>query len=240
MKQMFTIAVALALACAPAMAVPFCNTTVSNNISVTLTIPCYADVNWQDSTIVFSSVLGTDYESTQITGLAYTATALKTADDPWAGHGAQAWAGGPYFESADGAFLWLASNCQVTMTVACSGDLTGTVTGKTIKTWYTLAASGPFFLGSVQLNDGIIPLDGPGSYAADVVPPALSMELPGGAANFWPNQYAFSMTVDTPETCLMAPSVNGNLKFLARILRNGLLDPQDTYNATITVTVANP
>ena len=90
-KTFSTILLIALLASAPAFAVTvnFGGTSAANNINVTLVIGSYAQVNWQDSDIVFSSnispALDADYESTTLSGSAYTATAQKPADDPWAG-----------------------------------------------------------------------------------------------------------------------------------------------------------
>ena len=144
---------------------------------------------------------------------------------PGLGYGGNAdgLAGGPYFESKDGGFFYLDSNSPVTMTVVSTGYLTGVNTSAEIPTWYTLAASGPFSIGGNQLNDGNIPGDGIGSYAADTDTNG-TMEL--GSTPFHPNQWPFDMKTLTNETITMSPSVQGNMNFHARIKRNGILDPR--------------
>lgn len=151
-------------------------------------------------------------------------TGEKPPTDPWANG---------YYESCDGADYWLTTNGgTLTMTITSGGGLTDG--SHVLNTWFTLAASGPFILNGVQLDDGPIPFDGPGSYFADEDGLALAMEL--GNTAFWSNQYNFDMVGGGPWTYTFNGVCSGSLKFLGRVERNNINDPAGTYTTTLTVT----
>ncbi len=212
-------------------------------MTVELTVAGYTQVIWQDSSIDFASDVydaGTgDYIRHKDDGLTGQYVTLgsdprdgmdKASGDAWTDH---------YYESRDGAWLWLDTNTDVTMTVVSGGNLTNG--SHEIPTWFTLAGSGDWFtgflLGNAWQNDGNIPGDGAGSYAADVDggSPDGVMEL--GGTPFWPVQYSFPMAGAITTWTLSLPGHSkGNLKFLGRIKREGMNDPAGTYTSTLTVT----
>jgi hypothetical protein len=211
--------------------------TPQNVINVTLDIGCYTNIYWNNNAeenIVFSDLVqdganAGDWWSSVLTG------AYGNADpgDPKASQDAYATG---YFESYDAALFWLQSNCDVTMTVTPSGDLTSG--SNTIPTWYTAALTNGtnctwnvdcgFINGGVRAPDGIIPLDGQGSYADDDM--AGGWMLSGGA--FYPNQHSFPMTAGA-FTADFTAFAEGTILFHARALRSGISDNAGTYTATI-------
>jgi len=215
----------------------------AGTFSVAITVMGYTQVVWQDTDIVFAY---NDY--TNLTGdyrraLAGTERGLYVALD---GSGdndnkasGDAWTEA-FYESRDGAHLWLDTNTDILMTVTAGGDLTSG--GDTIPTWFTLAGSGlagGFLRGGLYVNDGNIPGDGAGGYAADDSGPDDIMEL--GSTAFHPNQYPFPMTGAGPWTLDLDGHSKGNLKWLARCERHGMDDPAGTYLTTIDVGFAlNP
>jgi len=208
-------------------------------ITISLTISEYVQVDWQDTEIHFvGDVLEPDFWSTQLRGLAYSLcpdSDGKYPMDAWAG---DPWYGPIYYESFDGALIYINSNSNIWMTVTPSGDLDSG--DDTIPLYFTMAGTlygDGFLLGDTWCNDGNIPLDGPGSYAADEAPADGFIEL-GGTA-FFPNQYPFPCAGSPIYTLNMDAQTQGTLKFLARIERNGLEDQPGTYTATLNVAFGN-
>jgi hypothetical protein len=227
------LALIVMVVAAPAFAVTWdVSGPCSQPITMSLTIPGYVQIIHQDCNITWDSNYppnNLDFIRALAGGVRGQYLALGPTDKPAMDAWAQA-----YYESRDGALIYMNTNTNVTMTVTPGGNLTdGT---HTLNTWYTLAAA-PFVLGGVALNDGILPLDGPGSYAADDAAPVGFMEL-GGTA-FWPNQYPFAMAGGQEVLSIPAPA-NGTLKWLGRVERNGLNDVAGAYAATITVGFTAP
>lgn len=230
-------------------------------ISVELTVDSYTQIWFQDDAwatppatgdldIEFSSTKGVDYYRATASGLIgqYLVDANQGA--------AEGWANG-YFESQDGATIWMKSNVDFTGSVATGGDLAnGTAT---IPTWFTIAVNGydevnsvsdpnGFRLGNASggwVNDGTIPGDGKGGYAGDGdttgedVSAAVTFSFGGQA--FWPSQDAFQMSVTSGWAFdLDAPVGPGTMKFLARCLRSGVADVAGAYSTTLSPTFTVP
>jgi hypothetical protein len=233
---------------------------VATNISINLTIPQYAQVIYQDDSyaypptaapdIQFSGTSGVDWYNTTLSGAYYHVTDL--AMDPWACN---------YWESSDGATIYVKANCSMTCTITTSGNLVGATTSHEIPTWFTLSATGyneclgiadpnGFFNGGTYVNTGAIPFaSSPGGYAGNGN--GAFDDLAGGGAFFlsnacaaYPQQDVFQMgAVAAPNTwtiALGAPVGPGTLKFLARIKRSSTKDLADAYSATITPTFTCP
>lgn len=231
-------------------------------INVQLTIPAYTQIWFQDDNlttppagpdanepdIIFSPTQGTDYYASTLIGT-YSPT------DGTSGTAQDAWAYG-YFESKDGATIWMQSNTNCSATIVTSGDLTGTST--TIPTWFTIAVtgydptiSGPDLNGFRLSNsgsstgwvaDGVIPFASMGGYGGTGLDGGISVNVAGpigfGNQDFWGNQDAFRMTAATVAPgfgiSMIAPVGPGTMKFVARCLRSGVGDIADNYTATIT------
>jgi hypothetical protein len=215
--------------------------TNPQDITITLEIPCYTNVYWNntdDQNIVFSSGVcdGTqgsgDFWRSTLTG-AYGAATKSSRD---------AYAEG-YFESDDAALFWLQSNCDATMTLTSNGNLANG--SAELDTWYTVALTNNtnctynvdcgFINGGVRQSDGQIPFDGMGCYADDSDANNV-MELFGGA--FYPNQYSFPMESggsNTTYTGGFTAFAEGTILFHARVLRNGISDVAGTYTTTLSV-----
>jgi hypothetical protein len=245
----------LALAGAVAAA-PIGDQQGNSTITVQLTIAKYSQVWYQDDSygiagggepdIVFSSTAGVDWYNTALSGAYGTHTQAAT----------EAYACG-YFESADGATIWIKANCDLSGNVATSGDLTSG--SNTIPTWYTIAVTGwddcqgihdpnGFRLGNSGsgtgwVNEGTPPgASSPGGYAGDGdgffsdIGAAVTPVIFGGCA-FYPNQDCFQMANTSGSTFdLDAPVGPGTMQFLARCLRSGVHDVAGAYTATITPT----
>jgi hypothetical protein len=207
-------------------------------ITITLNIGCYTNVYWNntdDENIVFNDDTGStgDWYNTTLAGAYGTAT--KASQDPYATD---------YYESRDAAFFWLQSNCDVTMTVTPSGDLTHTDMVSTLPTWYTVAMTNDtnctpgtdcgFINGGLRVSDGNIPTDGQGTYAADT---DNDDTWEFGGTPFYPNQHTFPM-VDNPQTVDFTAFTEGTILFHARVLRSGISDKAGVYTATIGMTFA--
>lgn len=227
-------------------------------ITVTLTIDPYTQVLFQDDSwvnlpdgdendidIIFSNTVGVDYHSPVLIGQYFTTDGIS-------GSAGDGWATG-YFESKDGATIWMQSNHGIDGSLATSGDLdNGT---NTLPTWFTIAVNGydgvgndpnGFRLGNSGsgtgwVMDGLIPGGVPGGYAGDGVAGGNDVSGPVtfafGAQDFWPTQDAFQMSTATGSNFdLDAPVGPGTMKFLARVLRSGVHDVSGVYTATITPT----
>jgi hypothetical protein len=213
----------------------------SGTFDVTLEVMGYTQVQWQDTTIDFAfdnyTIAGGDYIRQPAGGVRGIYAPLDgTSAAPGGKSSGDAWTDA-YYESRDGAYLWLDTNTDVVMTVTSGGDLTnGTAT---LATWFTLAGSGDwsngFLRGGLWMNDGNIPGDGAGSYAADDIGPDNIMEM--GGTFFHPDQYPFPMVGagSGPWTLDLNGHSKGNLMWLGRVKRNGMDDPAGVYTTTIGV-----
>jgi hypothetical protein len=245
LRKLLVVGIILGFA-ASASAVVIPITGGTGTVTMHLTIGTYAAVEVPpglDEDIWFSSDVagGTapDYYRATVDGVRGVYDPLNAGPNAWPNTREKAttdpWATG-YYESADGADYWLSANTPVTMTIASGGGLTD---GSTVlPTWFTLAASGPFNYGGTTLNDGTIPLDGPGSYFADEGPTDGTMEV-GGTA-FYPSQYPFDMLGSPSWTHAFPAPSTGSLKFLGRVLRNNTSDPAGVYTTTLTVSFTAP
>jgi len=166
------------------------------------------------------------------------------------------WAIG-FFESYDGATVWMQSNYGINGSLDISGDLTNGL--DTLPTWYTIAVNGydasipgpdplGFRLGNSLgglsgpgwVNDGTIPGGVQGGYAGDNTPAgdiAGPLTFAFGNQDFYPTQDAFRMGIAHISTLdLDAPVGPGTMKFLARVQRSGVSDVSGDYTALITPT----
>jgi hypothetical protein len=209
------------------------------DIEINLQIDCYIQIQWQDTQIEFSE---NDFWSTQLTGLAYQAC---PDDDnqhpmyPWAGDVWYAGAGGRYYESLDGAVIYVHSNNELSMHVHTNGDLSGTINSSAnkIPTWFTVALA-PFMIDDNWIIYDDIPLDGQGSYLYD----AGGVFGYGAPGPKFPNQHCFPCEPASQSWLLgpMQPEVQGTIKFLCRINRHGMADPGDHYYTWLDVSFTTP
>jgi hypothetical protein len=216
----------------------------TGQLDINLTLNCYIQILWQDSVITFSDSYtfpNGDYWCNTLEGAQYTALPgpdSKPATDPWAGNGAPY-----YFESGDGADIYVKSNNALSMRVTPAGDLQASGEDDcpdcTIPTWFTCALSGPFVVQGLDIGLGTIPGDGNGVYLADGG--SYEFSYTDGTYGVWPNQHAFSCA-DTGTWHLgpLCPYVEGNIKFLARILRSGMADAGGDYTTHLDVAFASP
>jgi hypothetical protein len=214
------------------------------DVYVELNIGCFTNVYWNnadvDHQIFFNDIVQNgsntgDWYSAVLTG-AYLA-ATKASQDAWATG---------YYESYDDANFWFQANCDVQMTITTGGDLKNSSAPDTLDTWFTVALSNNtgctynvdcgFIDGGARQSDGIIPLDGMGTYADDANTDTV-MELFGGA--FYPVQYSFPMgSVGTTYTANFDAFAEGTILFHARVLRNGISDAAGEYTTSLDMTFA--
>jgi hypothetical protein len=231
----------------------------NSTITVSLNIGKYTQVWYQDDSyniavapepdIVFSGTQGVDWHNTALIG-AYSATSSAT------GAATEGWACG-YFEASDGATIFMKSNCDMSGTIATSGDLTSGA--NTIPTWFTVAVTGwddcqgihdpnGFRLGNSGgttagwVDDCTPPFaatpggyGGDGTAAGDLAGPVTPILF--GGQGCYPNQDCFQMVGNNGATFdLDAPVGPGTMKFLARCFRKGTQDVAGNYSATLTPT----
>jgi len=246
------------------------------NVSLTIGSWCqiwYQDDNWatppagpdaNEPDIVFSSA-GPSYPGDPYRALAGTVIGLYDYIAPFPPTDARAIG---FYESEDGATIYMESNANFTGTITCSGDLTGTVLGAKIPTWFTVALTGydktlatpandprGFVLGNTGganppwVDDCIIPNSGglKGGYGGNGLGVGSGdvAANPAGGIGFGgedghPGQDAFQMTGSPYALNMVAPVGPGTMKFLARCKRMGVMDPADIYSATITVAFVTP
>ena len=215
--------------------------TQNENIDIYLTLDCWIQIDWQDTEIYFDG--DNDYWSTQLESLAYAPcpddAPGKNAQDPWGGADYYTGGAGRYYESFDGAVIFVRSNNPLSMMVHTNGDLLSTdpLCGDcTIPTWFTVALC-PFWVEGVQLDAGLIPISGgqPGVYLFDDAGEfGYDDTVPG---YFFPYQKAFACEPASQEWTLgpLCPYVEGTIKFLARVLRHGLEDAGGDYHTFLDV-----
>jgi hypothetical protein len=200
--------------------------------------------------IVFSGSVGTDYYRSTDDGL--IGQYLPTDASSGASEDFQACG---YFESSDGAAIWMQSNADLTGSITTSGDLDDGY-GNTLPTWFTILVQGfekslhipdpeGFRLGNAPggyVADGVIPGVGQGGYGGDgdligedVTGPVTPFSF--GNQAVYPNQDAFQMATNNGSTFdLDAPIGPGKMKFVGRCLRNGTHDVAGPYSATMMIT----
>ncbi|MBN2172305.1 MAG: hypothetical protein JW819_13380 [Candidatus Krumholzibacteriota bacterium] len=245
MKKWLLTILVLAVAAPPAMAYEVVwDGPADGELDINLQVDCYIQIDWQDTAIDFDGT--SDWWSTQLMGLAYQSCpddGGKFAPDPWAGDAYYAGGNGRYYESGDGAVIFVRSNNDLSMAVHTNGDLYGTVNSasNTIPTWFTVCLC-PFWINGVQLSGHTIPnTTNPGCYLSDINPADFHYEY-CEAGMGWPAQQAFACAPASNTYTLgsMAPYIEGSIKFLARIWRNGLQDPGDQYYTMLDVHFTTP
>jgi len=216
----------------------------THDITINLAIGCHTTFGWDgmDDTLDFSGTVQNgsndgDWWNDTLTG-AYGA-ADRSSQDPYAEG---------YYESYDAAYLWMETNCDVTMLFISGGNLTNTLTGHQLPTWYTVILTNNtnctynvdcgFINGGVREENGTIPMDGQGCYAGD--DGDYAMEL--FTSPHYPNQYSFPMDDGSPTvyTGDFDAFAQGTILFHARVLRSGISDDAGTYTATLSVGDSNP
>lgn len=239
----------LVILCVLALASLVSAQPMANTVNVNLVIDLYQSVDWQtDLNIDFGAVGGGPYDwnCSQLQGMAYSAGpdpgGKMYATDPWAGD-----PNGYFYESYDQVDVFVWSNGGMSMTVTPGGDMTGVATGHTLPTYFTAAGHrwNPGFMADGNVYGGAgAPLTTPGTdgqYLHDgSTPPAvpnfgfIAGAPPGGSAWTFPNQNAFPM-VGGPYSLVMTQVVSGTFTFHARVERNGINDPADTYTNTLAI-----
>lgn len=216
----------------------------TEEICIILDLPCWIQIDWQDCTIEFDGV--NDYWCYDLMGTGYYVPGTdpypegKGCLDPWAGADYYA-PNGIYFESYDGADIYVHANNQLIMTVHTNGDLYGTCVFPNcpedhwIPTWFTVALC-PFMIDDVWLTTGTIPFSG-GQQGCYLGPGTAWDFLYDNAAYNYPNQHAFQCNPVSQTWTLgpLNPEVQGTIKFLARIWRRGLVDAGDDYRTCLDV-----
>jgi len=192
-------------------------------VVINATIEGYVQVIYEDVLITFDET--DDWWSTTLTGAAYAACPDdegKFPEDPWAG---DSYYGTRYYESGDGATIYVNSNMALSMTVTTDGDLDNGE-GGTIPTYFTCALA-PFQIGGTALSGNV-----PGSSGHYLY------EDSGDFAHgdVFPNQGAFTCAGGSWTLGPMDPQVEGTIKFLARIERNGMQDMAGDYTTDFDVT----
>ena len=218
-------------------------------ITINADINCFIQILWQDVEIQFQETANDtphDWWSWQLEGVGYTACpdpGEKLPLNPWAGDAYYCGDSGIYYESGDGAHIFVTSNNSLSMTVTTNGDLHGTVNdpNNKIPTWFTVCLA-PFIIGGEQL-EGTVPLDGSGQYLYED-PNQTGVFLHGddSQGHNYPNQHAFSCEPAGTSWTLgpMPPYVWGTIKFLVRIHRHGMADAGDSYSTTLDVAFSTP
>ena len=225
------------------------------DIDIALQIDCYIQIQRQDTDIHFTDQSPYDWWSTQLRPFDQ---GQRCPDPdgyggqhpmyPWAGDQYYAGTTGRFYESDDGAVIYIHSNNDLTMTVISHGDLTGTNTPiptppNTIPTWFTLALC-PFMIDGNWLSGHNIPIGGcAGCYVADTDLDGV-MEADDGSGNCtgpdYSNQWVFACAPPSSWTLDLDAETQGTMKFLGRIERHGMADPGDHYTTTLDVNFATP
>ena len=225
--------------------------SASGQLEIHLQLNCYIQIEWQEVWIVFN---GTgDWYSTQLANVAYSACPDpqgKYPTDPWGGD-AYYCTDGMYYESGDGAVIFVRSNNDLSMKVTTNGDLLGQTNGGTLPTWFTVCLA-PFWINGSQLM-GEVPTGGqPGHYLYDATGgvfghcddnfanPVPSTFTPTVYENYY-DQYPFPCVGSQTWTLgSMVPYIEGTIKFLGRVHRHGLADAGDDYKTTLDVLFTTP
>ena len=219
-------------------------------ITINADINCYIQILWQDVDIQFSNTEG--YWSWQLMGVSYRecpdTIGQKFPLDPWAGDAYYCGDSGMYYESVDGAHIFVRSNNSLSMTVTTNGDLHGTVNdpNNKIPTWFTVCLA-PFIIGGNELQ-GTVPDPANDTTIAgqylyeDPAQPGVFLHGDDSQGHNYPNQYAFPCDSAGTSWTLgpMSPYIQGTIKFLARIRRHGLADAGDSYSTTLDVAFSTP
>jgi len=212
-------------------------------IDISLQIDCYIQIDRQDSEIHFSDGTVVGEEDWWMPALQPVGTVQCPDDDnqhpmyPWAGDQWYAGPGGRFYESFDGAVIYINSNNDLTMTVITYGNLAGTInsTSNEIPTWITLALC-PFMINSAPVTGHSIPGCGDGCYVSDSGGGVL---VPCFGSNY-PNQDVIPLAPPGTYTLDMDAHSQGTMKFLSRIERHGMADPGDHYATQVCVNFTSP
>ena len=217
------------------------------NLDIHLQLDCWIQIQWQNQLIEFDG-LG-DWYHTSLDHFAYIACPDpegKFPTDPWAGDAYYCGSDGMYYESADGAVIFVRSNNDLSMMVHTNGDLTGTLNPPydTLPTWFTVCLS-PFQIGGVALVGSVPTVPETGHYLYDAGGSAFGHANDGaGPAGWdnWPDQYPFPCAPASQNWTLgsMPPYVEGTIKFLGRVERHGLADQGDDYHTFLDVHFTTP
>jgi len=238
------------------------------NVVVTLNIPIWSSVSWQDMTIDFGPagqagqippVLGAngpgyDRWAWVLQGVAYSGVpdpaGTVFADDPWAGDPNNPPlypASATYWESGDQADIYVVSNGGMTLSITPSGDLNNGA-GNTLPTWFTAAGSwwqGGGFIADGTFYGGGWPLGGvmgwnPGQFLSDAAGTNFGFNFVPLAGNVLPTQVAFAMAGSPTYSMVMTQYVRGTFTFHSRVLRSGMADAVGNYTANLAVTITAP
>jgi hypothetical protein len=236
-----TLIAVMAVAALVVPAMGYTITNPSNTFNIQLNIGEFVQILWQDTDMVFDGA--TDWWSPQLANVGYGG-----CPDNYGHYPTDVFAGdnypdgmGMYYESGDGATIYLKSNTLLSMQVTTSGDLLGAASAHTIPTWFTTCLA-PFQINGVALN-GTVPGSN-GHYLYDAGSGAFGHGNngtgPSGYDNY-PNQEPFACAGSSTWTLgPMAPYVEGSIKFLARCYRLGMSDPADTYTTTLGILFTAP
>ncbi len=242
--------------------------TYTGTVVVTLDIPVWSDVQWQDMNIVFgpngqvAPEQGPGYDwwnTTAIEGSAYSSgndPGLKTyATDPWSGDPTTTPApSAKYWESGDWADIYVTSNGGMNLQITPSGDLTNG--SFTLPSYFTAAAAwwdvGGFIANGTTYMGGWtagVPPFGwnDGQYLSNVAGTDFGLESPSAVwpglvnpFNEFPTQKAWVMAGSPTYTLAMNQYVRGTFTFHGRVERNGMSDPAGVYTANLNVTLSVP
>lgn len=218
------------------------------DLTIELSVNCYVQILWQDTVIEFDTDYDAphDYWCYDLMGTGYALDGHPdgkfTATDAWAGNGDPF-----YFESRDGAYIYVKSNNALSMNVHTNGWLKATdpdCGDCYIPTYFTAALSGPFLVEGQDIGLGTIPFNGSGVYLYADPPDNTGGEFVEDDAVYgvYPDQWAFDCDPASQTWHLgpLCPYVEGNIMFLARILRSGMVDPGGDYTTWLDVTFASP
>jgi hypothetical protein len=209
------------------------------DIDVEITIDGYAQVLWQDLSIVFSDNndgTGDWWNDTAVEGTAYSALPsgtdeVKASTDPWAGYDDGCW-----YESRDSARVYVHTNADIDMTVTDSGDLADG--GDTIPTWFTVSAfglGGSAIVGDATYNwnAGLPGAVGTGTFmyesGSDLLHPGTDVGME------YPNQDAIALDGSGTWKADLDAETDATITFVVRIERHGLSDSAGVYTTTIPV-----
>jgi hypothetical protein len=209
-----------------------------SDICIRLSVDCYIQIIWQDIEIDFGE---NDFWCTVLADSAYHPCPDDDNQHPgyaWAGDEWYAGPGGRYYESYDGASVFVHSNNDIYVTIHTNGNLKGAENNGEIPTWFTLALA-PFKIGGDVLDDEVgFPLsDEDGCYCDDA-----NEDYDITYCDFtYPHQYCFPCDPASETWRLDLPAeTEGTMKFLARINRHGMADEGDDYSTCLDVTFAEP
>lgn len=213
------------------------------DIDISLQIDCYIQIDRQDSDILFSDGTTPGPHDWWMTSLQPVGTVQcpddggKTPMDPWAGDSYYAGAGGRFYESYDGATIFVRSNNDFNMQVHTNGDLFGQINdpNNKIPTWWTLCLC-PFMMNGIWLTGHTPPLGGcNGCYTYDTGGgppiPILAADASGNCTGpGHPGQHVYPCEPASTTYKLSIPAIaEGTMVFHARIERHGMQDPGDQY-----------